>query len=81
MLKTIHKFCYQNMYKRRALQNQVGNTLPVAAAEGISEIVATPDSPVIRESVKRKNLMFDSDDEDEDVVEIQPVLDSYMRFL
>ena len=67
MITTIHKFCYQNMnmYKRRALQNQVGNTLPVTAAEGISEIVPTPDSPVIRESVKRKNFMFDSGDEDE----------------
>ena len=62
------------MYKRRALEAEVGS-IPEAAPLEVSEGDSTK---VLSESLKRKNVMFDSDDEDEEEVEeIQTVIDSY----
>ena len=62
-------FTNMNMYKRRALEAQVGS-IPEAAPLEVSE----GDSN-LSEPLKRKNVMFDSDDEDEE--EVEPVIDSY----
>ena len=75
-LKGIHRMCFnnRNMYKRRALEAEVGS-IPEAAPLEVSEGDSTK---VLSESLKRKNEMFDSDDEDkEEVEEIQTVIDSY----